>query len=415
MTRTRMGALAALLVLLLAFTVTACGGDDEEAAGTTAAETTAAEEPENTEPIVIGWAFDSSGNMAPFDNPALAAAKIRVDQLNEDGGVDGREMRIETCDTQNNDPAKAKACAATLLDGGADVMFVTCDVDFATPVVQEAISNGKLAIAPCIGTDQMGPKRFGEAGELAFSYGNAAQDEGSAMAEFAWEQGWKSAALATNTLLVYFKNVVEAFESRFTELGGEIAARETYATGANNVNAAVSRLNDAQADVIVTATAFGELPALVSGLRSLNNETPILNSWAGDGTYWATKSPQVTNYYAVTYASVFGDDPNEEVKELIAALTEAGSPPGTGGFITGAAAIDGVVEAIERAGGSTEGADLAAEMEQFEQVETISGNVNFSNELHSVFGREYRVIKIDNNEGSYVDSVTAEVVPELKG
>jgi len=29
-------------------------------------------------PIVIGWAFDSKGNMAPFDNPALAAAKIRV-------------------------------------------------------------------------------------------------------------------------------------------------------------------------------------------------------------------------------------------------------------------------------------------------------------------------------------------------
>ena len=83
--------------------------------------------------------------------------------------------------------------------------------------------------------------------------------------------------------------------------------------------------------------------------------------------------------------------------------------------MTGAAAIDGVVEAIERADGSTDGADLAAEMEQFEQVETISGNVNFSDELHTVFGREYRVIKIDNNKGSYVDSVTAEVVPELKG
>ena len=62
--------------------------------------------------------------------------------------------------------------------------------------------------------------------------------------------------------------------------------------------------------MIVTSTAFGELPALVSGLRSLGNQTPILNSWAGDGTYWATQSPQVTNYYAVTYASVFGDDPN---------------------------------------------------------------------------------------------------------
>ncbi len=420
MRRKGWAALAALVVLL-ALVAAGCGGDDE-GEGTTGAATEAADTggdtggggAAETGPITIGWAFDSSGQMAPFDNPALAAAKIRVEQINEDGGVDGRMLEIETCDTQNNDPAKAKSCATSLLDGGAQIMFVTCDVDFATPVVQEAIGQGKLAIAPCIGTDQMGPKRFGEAGELAFSFGNVAQDEGSAMAEFAYEQGWRSAALATNTLLVYFKNVVEAFEARFTELGGEIVARETYATGANNVNAAVSRLNSAEADVIVTATAFGELPALVSGIRSLGNETPILNSWAGDGTYWVTKDPPVTNYYAVTYASVFGDDPSAEVKEMIQALTDAGSPPGTGGFLGGAAAIDGVVEAITRADGSTEGEALAAEMEQFENVKTISGNVNFSDELHTVFGREYRVIQIQNNEGSYVGGVTAEVVPELQ-
>jgi branched-chain amino acid transport system substrate-binding protein len=413
-------ALAALLALL-ALAVAACGGDDgEDASGdgaTTEAAATTGEEggPATGEPIVIGWAFDSSGNMAPFDNPALAAAKIRVEQLNEEGGAGGRPLEIRTCDTQNNDPAKAKACADQLLGDGAEIMFVTCDVDFATPVVQESINDGKLTIAPCIGTDQMGPNRFGEKGELAFSFGNAAQDEGSAMAEFAWEQGWKSAALATNTLLVYFKNVVEAFEKRFTELGGTIAARETYATGANNVQAAVSRLDNADADVIVTSTAFGELPALVSGIRALGNETPILNSWAGDGTYWVTKDPPVTNYYAVTYASVFGDDPSADVKELIDLLGEADAAPGTGGFITGAAAIDGVVTAIERADGSTEGEALAAEMEAFENVETISGNVNFSNDLHTVFGREYRVIKVENNEGSYVGPVTAKVVPELEG
>ena len=32
---------------------------------------------------------DSTGPMAPFDAPALAAAKIRVAQINEKGGVDG--------------------------------------------------------------------------------------------------------------------------------------------------------------------------------------------------------------------------------------------------------------------------------------------------------------------------------------
>src|SRR4051795_12097653 len=32
-------------------------------------------------PIVIGWAFDSKGAMAPFDGPALAAAQVRVKQI----------------------------------------------------------------------------------------------------------------------------------------------------------------------------------------------------------------------------------------------------------------------------------------------------------------------------------------------
>jgi branched-chain amino acid transport system substrate-binding protein len=360
-------------------------------------------------PIVIGWAFDSKGQMAPFDGPALAAAKIRVRQINRNGGVDGRQLRIDTCDTNNNNPARAKSCARTLLGKGADVIFTTCDVDFATPVVQEAINRGLLAIAPCIGTDQMGPKRFGRTkGRLAFSFGNVAQDEGSAMAEYAYRRGWRTAGLASNTLLVYFKNVVQAFDKRFTQLGGRIVARESYATGANNVQTAVSRLNSRRADVYVTSTAFGELPAFVSGLRSLGNRTPILNSWAGDGTYWVTKNPQVTDYYAVTYASVFGDDPSKAVRSLAKSVKAA-----TGGFVAGAAAVDGIATAIRRANGSTTGSVLATQLERFKKVPTVSGKVSFSRQLHSVFGREYRVIRIHNNKARLVGRVTAKVVPKI--
>jgi branched-chain amino acid transport system substrate-binding protein len=358
--------------------------------------------------IVIGWAHDSKGNMAPFDGPALAAAKIRVRQINAKGGVGGRPLRIVTCDTQGNSPTRAKSCARRLLGQGVHIVFTTCDVDFATPVVQESIKRGLLTVAPCIGTDQMGPKRFGARGRLAFSFGNVAQDEGSAMAEYAYRRGWRTAGLGTNTLLVYFKNVVQAFEKRFTQLGGRIVARENYATGANNVRQAVSRLNSRRADVFVTSTAFGELPAFVSGLRSLGNRTPILNSWAGDGTYWATKNPQVTDYYAVTYASVFGDDPNPAVRRLAKQIKA-----GTGGFVQGPAAIEGVVTAIRRAGGSTNGTALARQMERFKKLPTISGKVNFSRQLHSVFGRQYRVIKIHNNKARIVGFVTAKVVPKI--
>jgi branched-chain amino acid transport system substrate-binding protein len=214
--------------------------------------------------------------------------------------------------------------------------------------------------------------------------------------------------LGTNTLLVYFKNVVQAFEKRFTQLGGRIVARENYSTGANDVRQAVGRLSSRSADVYVTSTAFGELPAFVSGFRSLRNRTPILNSWAGDGTYWATKNPQVTDYYAVTYASVFGDDPNPAVRRL---AKQIGA--GTGGFVQGPAAIEGVVTAIRRAGGSTNGSRLARQMERFRKLPTISGKVSFSRQLHSVFGRQYRVIRIHNNKARIVGYVTAKVVPKI--
>jgi branched-chain amino acid transport system substrate-binding protein len=362
-------------------------------------------------PIIIGWAFDGTGNMAPFDGPALAAAKLRVSQVNAKGGVNGRQLQIRTCDTQSNNAATAKACALRLLGQKANVLFTTCDVDLAAPVVRAAIDRGVLAIAPCIGTDQMGPKRFGAKGRLAFSFGNVAQDEGSAMAQYAWSKGWRTAALATDTVIVYFRNVIQAFEVRFKQLGGKILAKETYQSlGGNNVQNAVSRLNDVKAGVYVTSTAgaFGALPTFVSGLRSLGNNTPILNSWAGDGNYWLPTNPKVTNYWFVTFASCFGDDPSPAINALAKQVKA-----GTGGFITGPSAIDGLVTAIKRANGSTKGAALSKVMEHFKKVPTISGNISFSTKLHTVFGRRYRVIRIEDNVPKVVGTIVAKVVPKI--
>ncbi len=143
-------------------------------------------------------------------------------------------------------------------------------------------------------------------------------------------------------------------------------------------------------------------------MRSLGNNTPILNSWAGDGTYWVPKGG-VTNYYAVTFASAFGDDPNPAVNKLAKAVKA-----GTGGFVTGAAAIDGVVTAINRAGGSTNGAALAAQMVKFKKVPTHLGPRQLlAVAAHACSGGKYRVIKITGTKAKVVGSVTAKVVPKI--
>ena len=260
----------------------------------------------------------------------------------------------------------------------------------------------------------MGPTRFGSAGKLAFSFGNAAQDEGSAMAEYAISRGWKSAVVVTDKLLVYFQNVCQGFTNRFEQLGGKIVKQESFTQGDKTINSVVSRVNGEKSNVIAFCTSFaGDQPAFVAGLRTLGNKTPIMNSWAGDGAYWWTKNPKVSNFYFVTYAGAVARDPDAAVRAFEAKMKAAGNPAQTGGFITGANAIDAIAYAIKQSGGSTDGAKLAAVLEKLNKFQTLGGPISFTPELHSVTGRPYRVIVVNGNKAKVLTKHTAKVIADI--
>jgi branched-chain amino acid transport system substrate-binding protein len=359
-------------------------------------------------PIVIGAVVDLTKGMAPFDAPALLAAQLEIKKVNAKGGVNGRPLKMIFLNDQL-DPAKTKQFALQMIQKKVDIGWVTCDVNYASPAASAFLKAGKLTVAPCLGTDELSPIAFGKIGKLGFSFGNAAQDEGAAAAEYSFKvKHWKTAVVVTDDLLRYFQDVCKAFTVRFTQLGGKIVAQEHFTQFKNQINSVVSRVNNEKSDAIAFCTSFGvDQPAFVSGLRSLNNQTPIINGWASDGAYWWPKSPPVTNFFYLTYASVYGDDPSAQVRAFEAQMKKAGHPAQTGGFLGGAAAVDGIVTALKKDGGSTSGAALAAQMVKFHKVPTLSGNVSFSAKLHTVFGRSYRVIEIENNKAKYVGSITA--------
>jgi branched-chain amino acid transport system substrate-binding protein len=410
-----------LLIAVFALVAAACSSDDSgDDTSTTSAETTVAAAETTTTaaatttvaaatttaaggggggPIVIGAAVDLTNDMSFFDGPALAAAQIQVDAINAEGGVMGRQLELRVIDTEL-DEAQTQAAAIDLIDGGAEILLVTCDVDFATPAITEGINAGLLTVSPCIGTDQMGPNRFGEAGRLAFSLGNMAQDEGAAMAEFAFDSGKTKAAIVRDNLLVYFQDVVDAFKVRFEELGGEIVAEENFTSFDGTIGSVVTAIDGTDADVIAVSSAFADLPATFSQqLRALGNDTTIICSWGCDGNFWVPEG--LSDFYYVTFASAFEDDPVPAVNEMAEGVAAAtGTPPLTGGFVTGASTIDAIVAAIEETGG-TDGAALAAAFEGFDAQPTLSGPISFSEEFHTVFGRPYRVIKITDGVNAY--------------
>ena len=378
-------------------------------ATTNAARTAAA----TGKPIVIGAAIDLTKNMAPFDAPALEAAKIEIAKINAAGGVNGRPLEIKPLNDQL-DPTQTKADALKLVDQGVNIGWVTCDVDYATPAITEFLTAKLLTVSPCIGTDQMGPSRFGAAGQLAFTFGNPAQQDGAAMAEYAISRGWKTADVVTDKLLVYFQNVCTAFTDRFQQLGGTIVDQESFTQGDKTINNVATRVNGKAASVIAFCTSFAaDQPAFVDSLRTLGNQTPIIDGWASDGAYWWSKNPKITNFYFLTYASALAPDPSAAVRAFEAKMKAIGQPAQTGGFITGADTIDAIVYAIKKAGGSTNGVKLAAILSHLTKFNTLGGPISFTPALHSPVGRPYRVVEVNNNKAKFLELHAAQKIPNI--
>src|SRR5579864_3494073 len=143
-------------------------------------------------PIVIGAAVDLTKNMSSFDAPALEAAKLEIAKIDAAGGIDGHMLQLKFYNDQL-DTTQTKEDAAKLVSQNVNIGWVTCDVNYATPAIQEFLAAKILTVSPCIGTDQMGPSRFGAEGNVAFTFGNPAQQDGASLAEWAYSKGWHTA------------------------------------------------------------------------------------------------------------------------------------------------------------------------------------------------------------------------------
>ena len=190
--------------------------------------------------VVIGWAYDSSGQYGALRQPGPGCGedRSRAHQRAQEGQGHLRDQDLRHTE-QRPDAALSRArstCSTPARTSSSRPATSTT----RRPSSRRRSSAGKLAVSTCIGTDQMGPKRFGTR--------PASSRSASATSPRTRGRQWPSTHGAAagrrpgsqrTRLLVYFRNVVTAFEKRFKQLGGRIVDKESYATGQNNVGSAV--------------------------------------------------------------------------------------------------------------------------------------------------------------------------------
>lgn len=422
----------ALLLALVALALAACGGSSSDsesdagtepaAASTSDAETVAADtgttpatDAEATgEPIVVGAAVALTGFFNAYDLPQNAMMEFAMSDVNDAGGVNGSSYEIIYADTKS-DVNQGATAALELIEKGAQFITVSPDYDFGRAAATTAQENGKVVIGGA------GSAKFGVEGigPLAFNVGISSNSEGAIMAEFAHErQGYTSPYVLLDDTIEYTKQTCEAFTTRWNEVAGDgtIVGEDTFKNGDASISAQITRLKSADPapDFVVLCSYNPGAASAIRQIRAAGIDLPIVASASMDGDYWLEAIPNLSNFYYVAYASLFGDDPNPLVNELVERYTEQeGQAPSQSTSFIGYRQIQVLTEGIKRAG-STEAEAVAAALETLDGFETVLGPITFTKDVHFTVDTPMRMMQIVDGKQSFLELWDPESVPPVQ-
>ena len=86
-------AIAAVAMIALILGVAACGSGSSSSSSDSGSS--------DEGPIKLGFAIGETGFMEPFDVPAQTSAQFAIDDINADGGIDGRQIETTTADMKS--------------------------------------------------------------------------------------------------------------------------------------------------------------------------------------------------------------------------------------------------------------------------------------------------------------------------
>ncbi|MBK6466384.1 MAG: ABC transporter substrate-binding protein [Rhodobacter sp.] len=356
--------------------------------------------------IVVGFATAETGFMQAYDKPAQDAAMIRIAEINEAGGLLGKQIEVVNADTKTDRAEGAKA-GLSVIDAGADIVVVSCDYDFGAPAALTAESSGLISFFLCAESIKAGIQGVGP---NSFSASVLAPVQGATMAQWAYEKKEaRSFYRLLDTWTEYNKGICDGFDYMLPQLAdATLVGEDTFLNEDASIAAQITRIKGLpeEPDAIMLCTMMPGAVSAIKQLRAAGINSMILNGSGVDGSYWLSAVPDLSNFYTPVQGSIYGDDPNAEVTAFNAKFKEAtGGDPSTQYTYPGYVMIDVWAKAVERAG-TTETAAVVAELEKMNAEPTLFGPRTFTSELHHQNQARYLIVETNAGKPGVVDEWT---------
>lgn len=356
----------------------------------------------DSDTIRLGVNYELTGDVATYGEASVVGIKMAIDEINEAGGIDGKQIELVEYDNKS-DAAEATTLAARLMsqDGVIACMGPATSGNFKAtiPVGEDneiPVVSGS-ATADDVTVDASGLK------EYAFRICFNDSFQGNIMAKFAAEN-----LSATNAVIIqdnssdYATGLAAAFQEEYTNLGGTIVATEGFTAGDTDFNSVLTRLRGQDFDVIYLPGYYSEAGLIIRQARDLGIDAPVLGADGFDSpTLLELAGPDALNdVYFTNHYSPIDEDP--AVIEFIDAFEEAnGEQPNAFhalGYDLGKFVADAVGRAAELTGPAVR--DAMAETTGFAGV---TGNFDIDENHNPV--KEIVVIGLANGEQATSEKV----------
>jgi branched-chain amino acid transport system substrate-binding protein len=200
--------------------------------------------------IKIGLLSPLSGAVPTFGLSTQEGVQMAVKEWNAKGGILGKQIELIVADSQcSADPAVNAANKLIDQDG---VKFIIGEVCSSASIPVAEIVNGKKIVQisptstnPAVTVDGNGVTR-------PFTFRACFIDpfQGLVMAKFAQGKGYKTAFIMYDQGNDYVRGLAEAFETSFTEMGGQIVGKETYVKEDTDFSAILTKVAESNPDVL---------------------------------------------------------------------------------------------------------------------------------------------------------------------
>ena len=195
--------------------------------------------------VKLGHILPTSGPLAAYAGGFQAGVQAAVQEANDNGGIDGCTVELIEEDSQT-DPAAAAAAARKLVEVDQVHAIVGAYASSSTLAAAPIVEDGKIIMISPASTSP----EVTNAGDFIFRTAPSDALQGVAMADLAWSQGHKTAAIIfVNNQ--YGQGLADVFEAQFKANGGTITIKVAYELEMATYRTELSQIQATNPDLIL--------------------------------------------------------------------------------------------------------------------------------------------------------------------